>query len=136
MWKWKKCDDSINLNERGKSHPIERWMQWLNKQQKGSNVATLALGLQTRQGLAKVWAKSEARESHFIFPGVYQSVKEWTPRLPSELSLWELESQWTPKFSKGNCRGQNSLYWRLLYTIQNLLQPRCLKWACMTHLST
>ncbi len=34
-----------------------------------SGVATLALGLQPRQGLAKVRAKSEARESHFMFPG-------------------------------------------------------------------
>jgi hypothetical protein len=30
-------------------------------------VATLALGLQPRQGFAKVRAKSEARESHFMF---------------------------------------------------------------------
>ncbi len=39
-------------------------------------VATLALGLQPRQGLARVRAKREARESHFMFSGVQKSVKE------------------------------------------------------------
>jgi uncharacterized membrane protein len=33
-------------------------------------VATLTLGSQPKQWLAKVRAKSEARESHFMFPGV------------------------------------------------------------------
>jgi hypothetical protein len=31
------------------------------------------------------------------------------PTLPNELPHWELESQWTPEFSKGDCRGQDSL---------------------------
>jgi hypothetical protein len=35
-----------------------------------SNVVTLTLGSQPRQGLAKVQAKSEARESHFMFARV------------------------------------------------------------------
>jgi hypothetical protein len=34
------------------------------------NVATLALGSRPNQGLAKMWAKSEAWESHFILSGV------------------------------------------------------------------
>jgi hypothetical protein len=33
-------------------------------------VMTLTLGLQLRQGLTKVWAKSEAQKSHFILPKV------------------------------------------------------------------
>jgi hypothetical protein len=33
-----------------------------------ATIATLALGLQPNQGLAKVLAKSEARESHFMLP--------------------------------------------------------------------
>ncbi len=33
-------------------------------------VTTLALGLRPRQGLEKVWVKNEARESHFVIPGV------------------------------------------------------------------
>jgi hypothetical protein len=35
-------------------------------------VATLALGLRPRQGLAKVWAKSEVQESHFMLPGGWE----------------------------------------------------------------
>jgi hypothetical protein len=56
--------------------------------------------------------------------------------LTSELPLWELESQWTSKFLKGNWRGQNSLDWRVTYIIENFLERRCLKWAHMTHLGT
>jgi hypothetical protein len=36
--------------------------------------------------------------------GAQKSVKEWTFTLPSGLPFKELESQWIPKFSKGNCR--------------------------------
>jgi hypothetical protein len=34
------------------------------------------LGSQPKQGLAKVWAKSETWESHFMFPGMQESVRE------------------------------------------------------------
>jgi len=50
----------------------------------------LALGSRPRQGLAKVWAKYEAWESHFMLMGVQECVREWTLTLPSELPLWEL----------------------------------------------
>jgi hypothetical protein len=40
------------------------------------DVATLALGLRPKQGLAKARAKKEARESHFILPRVQESVRE------------------------------------------------------------
>jgi len=56
-------------------------------------IATLALGSQPRQGLVKVRAKREARESHFMLPGVQESVREWTFTLPNELPPWELETQ-------------------------------------------
>jgi hypothetical protein len=39
-------------------------------------VATLVSGLRPRQGLAKVQAKSEAWESHFMFSGMQESVRE------------------------------------------------------------
>jgi len=39
-------------------------------------VATLALGSRPRQGLAKEWAKYEARETHFMLMGVQESVRE------------------------------------------------------------
>jgi hypothetical protein len=55
-------------------------------------VATLTLGSRPRQGLARVRAKKEARESHFMLPKVQKNVREWTLTLPRELPLWELES--------------------------------------------
>jgi len=72
-------------------------------------VTTLILGLWSRQGLAKVWVKNEVEESYFMFLRVYESVREWTHTFSSELSFWELESQWTLKFSKGDDKGQNLL---------------------------
>jgi hypothetical protein len=59
---------------------------------------------------------------------------EWTFTLPSELPFWELESRWTPEFSESNFRGQNPLDWRVPYIIGNILERKCLEWACMTHL--
>jgi hypothetical protein len=39
-------------------------------------VVTLALGSRPKQGLVKVRAKCEAREAHFMFPGVWENVRE------------------------------------------------------------
>jgi hypothetical protein len=94
------------------------------------------LGSRPRWRLAKVRAKSEAWESYFMLPGVWESVREWTLTLPSELPLWELESRWTPEFSKSDCKDQNSLDWGFFYTIEKLLDRGCLRWACVTHLDT
>jgi hypothetical protein len=95
-------------------------------------VTTLTLGSWSRQGLAKVRGKNEARESHFMLLGVWESLREWTSTLPNELSLWELESQWTPKISENNFRGQNPLDWKVPYIIEMFLEWRCLKWTHMT----
>jgi hypothetical protein len=65
-------------------------------------IATLALVSRPRQGLAKMGAKNEAQESHFMFMGVWESVREWTFTLLSELPFWELESWWSPEFSESN----------------------------------
>jgi hypothetical protein len=81
-----------------------------------------------------VWAKNEAWESYLMLLEVSESVKEWTPALSSELPLWEMESWWTPKFSEGDYKGENSLDWIVPYTIGKLLQLRCLKCVRMTHL--
>jgi hypothetical protein len=67
-----------------------------------------------------------------MFPIVQKNVSEWTPMFLSEFPFWELESQWTPEFLVGNCRGQNSLDWRVPYIIENLLDCRCLKWVLKT----
>jgi hypothetical protein len=71
-----------------------------------------------------------------MLPKVWENVKEWTSTLPSELPLWELESQWTPEFSERNYKGQNPLDWIVTYIIGKLLERRCLKWACMTQVGS
>jgi hypothetical protein len=87
-----------------------------------------------RQKLANAKAKNETRESHFMFLGVQKNVKEWTHTFHKGFPLWELDSSWTPKFSKGDCKNQNSLDWRIPYTIGKILRHKYLKWASMTHL--
>ncbi len=84
-------------------------------------VATLALDSWPMQGLARVCAKKKAWESHLMLPGVQNNVREWTLTIPSELPFWELESWWTFESSKSDCRGQNSLDWRVLYIIGKIL---------------
>jgi hypothetical protein len=69
-----------------------------------------------------------------MFSGVQKSVKEWTLSLPNELPFWEFKSQWTLEFSEGNRRGQNPLYWKVLYIIGKLLKFKCLNWVHMTNL--
>jgi hypothetical protein len=99
-------------------------------------VTTLALGSWPRQRLAKVWAKSEAQESHFMLPRGWEmgECENWTSTLPNELPLWELESRWTPKFSESDFKGQNPLDWGVLYNIRKFLERKCQKWACIIHL--
>jgi hypothetical protein len=63
-----------------------------------------------------------------------KSVREWTLTLSTELSSWELESQMGSRISKNNRRDQNSMDWDIPSIIEKLLEHRCLKWACMTHL--
>jgi hypothetical protein len=99
------------------------------------------LGLATKARVCKVVGQegsprvaSHAPESHISCSQEWKRMREWTFTLPSELSFWELKSQWTPKFSEGNFRGHNPLDWRVIYIIGKLLKLRCLKWACMTHL--
>jgi hypothetical protein len=59
---------------------------------------------------------------------------EWTLTLLRELPPWEFESRWTPKCLENNFRGQNPMDSKDLYTIENLLKRKCVKWACITHL--
>jgi len=61
-------------------------------------------------------------------------VREWTLTLPRQLPLWEMESRSTPETSESNCRGQTSISCGVFYIIGKLLERRCLKWACITHL--
>jgi len=60
-------------------------------------------------------------------------MREWTLTLPRQLSLWEMESWWTPEISENNCKGQTSMYCGVLYIIGKLLKRRCLKWDRIAH---
>jgi hypothetical protein len=95
----------------------------------GGACHNLSLGLMTK---ARV-CKGASQEGS---PRVWESVREWTLTLLSELPLWESEYRWTPRFWKRNCRGQSPLDWDVPYIIKKLLECKCLKWACMTHLDT
>jgi hypothetical protein len=97
-------------------------------------ITTLTLSSRPRQRPARVRAKREARESRLMLLRVWESVREWTFTFPSELPLWELESKWISKFLESDCRGQKPLDYGVPYIIRKLLEHRCLKWACMTHL--
>jgi hypothetical protein len=62
---------------------------------------------------------------------VHESVEECEGMnftLPNELPFWELESQWIPKFSENNRKGQNPLDWNIPEIIKNILERICLKW--------
>jgi hypothetical protein len=39
-------------------------------------ITTLALSLQPKEGLVKLWAKREARELHLVFPRMQKNVRE------------------------------------------------------------
>jgi hypothetical protein len=53
-------------------------IKWVknSKKQTTKCVTTLVLGSRLKQGLAKVRAKREAQESHFMLPGVQKNVRE------------------------------------------------------------
>jgi hypothetical protein len=90
----------------------------------------------TKVRACKVAGQKWAQESHFMISGVQKSVREWTLTLPSEFPFWELKSQWTLEFLESNFKDQIALIWDIIYIIWKLLECRCLKWACMTHLDT
>jgi hypothetical protein len=82
-----------------------------------------------------------ARESYFMLPrsvreceGMNPHTPKWAPTLG--VPLWELESQWILEYLKGDCKGQNSLDWKVICIIEKILERKCLEWVCMTHLGT
>jgi hypothetical protein len=100
-------------------------------------VATLALGSRPKQGLTRLWAKREAKESHHMLPGVQKVQRMWENE-PSHSQVnshcGSCSPKWISKSSKCDRRGQNPSVRKVLYIIGKLLKCRCLKWACMTHL--
>jgi hypothetical protein len=49
-----------------------------------------------------------------------------------ENGTWE--SSKTLENSKRDCRGQNTLHWGVLSTVEKVLKFKCPKWPCMSHL--
>ncbi len=96
-------------------------------------VATLALGSRPRQGFTRLRAKREAG-SCTTYSRECEKVWGNEPSHPKGVPLWKLESKWTLEFSKGNCRGQNSMAWWVFYINEKLLELRYLKWAHIAHL--
>jgi len=100
------------------------------------NVTTQALGSRPRQGLAKVWAKYEAR-SHM---SCSRECKKVRGNEPSHSQVSSHFGSWSPSgllnFQKSNCKGQNPLDGRIFYIIIFFLECKCRKWAHMTHLDT
>ncbi len=128
LWLHKSNDEILHL-----CIDFVQFLHLLRSSHPNQVVTTLTLGSQPRQGLTKVRAKNEFR-SHISCSQECKRVWGMNPTLPNELPLWELESQWTPEFSEGDCRGWNSLDWEVPSIIGKLLKHWGLKWARMTHL--
>jgi hypothetical protein len=45
-----------------------------------------------------------------------------------------MEFRWTLKTLESDLKGQNSIACGILYIIGKLLERRCSKWVCITHL--
>jgi hypothetical protein len=94
-----------------------------------------SLGFATKtKGLARLWAKRNP-ESHTACSWECRKVWRNEPSHSQSNSHFGRWSQWTPKSSKGDCRGQNSMDWKVPYIIGKFLELRCLKWVRMTHLN-
>jgi hypothetical protein len=95
-----------------------------------------SLGLATKVKACKGVGQKWSPRVTFHAPENVGECEGMNPTLPNELSFWELESRWAPEFSESNYKGQNSLDWRIPYTIGKLLELKCLKWPRMTHFRT
>jgi len=97
-------------------------------------IATLALGSRLRQRLARGWAKRKPW-SHISCSQECKRVQGNKPSHSQRCSHFgKLDSQWTLEFLESDCKGQNPMDWVVFYTIEMVLELRCLKWAWMTHL--
>jgi hypothetical protein len=121
---------------------ISKW-RWVNLYNEDKNQAqnndyfkccNLNLGLVTKARGCKVAGQEKNPRVTSHAPGSAKECEGMNLHTPKWTPCWELESQWTPKSSKCNCKGQNPLPWKILYIIGNILKLRCLKWAHIAHL--
>jgi len=107
-----------------------------------SPVATLALGSRPRlRGLQGCGPRGspgvKARGSPGVTSHTFGSVRKCegvSPHTPKATPTWEMESQWTPKTSESDRRGQTSMSCGVLYIVEKILKRRCLKWARIARL--
>jgi hypothetical protein len=95
-------------------------------------VTTLALGSWPRAKECKgVGQEGNPRVTSHAFGSVEEceGMNPHTPKWAPTLGVWIPMESWI-------CRGQNLLDWKVFYIIGKLLERKCLKWACMTHLDT
>jgi hypothetical protein len=90
------------------------------------NCHNRSFGLMTKARACKVVGQEEAREWRKVWRNEPSHSQE-------SFHFGNLESQWIPESSEGNCRGQNPMDWGIIYIIEKILKLRCLKWAHMTH---
>jgi hypothetical protein len=92
-------------------------------------VATPTLGSWPRQGVTRLRAKRETRESHHMLPGVQ---KVWGNE-PSHSQGNSHVGSWSPKWilkpSERDCKGKKPFPYRVLYNLRKLLKLKCLKWV-------
>jgi hypothetical protein len=101
-----------------------------------THVATLALGSWPKQGVARLRAKKETRESHHMFPGVRRVWGNEPSHFQMNPHCGSWNPKWTLEFSEHNCRGQTHRLEKNIYIIGKLLKHRCLKWAWIFHLKS
>jgi hypothetical protein len=83
------------------------------------NVTTLALGLWPRQGVARLWAKRETRESHNILPRVQRLWRNEPShsQVNSHVASWS--PKWTPESSERDYRGQKPIALKTVISLQS-----------------
>jgi hypothetical protein len=94
-----------------------------------------SLGLATKARAFKGAGQEWSLVVTFHVFGSVEGCEEMNPRTFKWAPTLGIESQWTFKFSESDRRGENSLDWKIPYTIEKILKHRCLKWACTSHLS-
>jgi hypothetical protein len=87
-----------------------------------------------RQGVARLRAKRETRESLHMLPGMQRVWGNEPSHSQVNSHVGSLSPERTPKFSKRNCMAQDSLPRSVLYILGKLLKFRCLKWARIARL--
>ncbi len=93
------------------------------------------MGSWPKQGAWKGEGRNATRESH---SHSWECGRVWGNE-PTHSQMISHFGSWNPKDTsifKKWFEGQNSLDWKIIYTIGSLLRCRCLKWSCRIYLST